>query len=226
VTRFANTLGFAALLMLAAPARAQTVAVLPFENGGSYGQDKEDFDALRQSIAALIASEIGRRSSAQVVQRAAVVSAMRQHGFATTERFDAASAAELGKLTGAGILIAGTFIDLYGDFRIDARIVDVETGRVLKLVRSDPKLSDRSQMFRIIESVAARIVEGAGLAANGAPARTTAVSTEAVTLFGKGLMYEDAGDRSQATTYFQRATAASAGFTEAEAGLRRVGGSG
>ena len=35
------------------------IAVLPFENGGSYGKDKEDFDALRKGIAATLIYELG-----------------------------------------------------------------------------------------------------------------------------------------------------------------------
>ena len=55
--------------------------------------------------------------------------------------------------------MAGTFIDLYGDVRLDARLVDVGDGNVSKVVRSDPKLTDRRQLFRIIQSVAERVVE-------------------------------------------------------------------
>jgi len=33
------------------------IAVLPFNNGGSYGQGKEDFDALERGIAGMMISE-------------------------------------------------------------------------------------------------------------------------------------------------------------------------
>ena len=54
-----------ALLSLAAGgvgAQARTpdarpgIAVLPFDNGGSYGQDKENFDALQKGIAGMLIS--------------------------------------------------------------------------------------------------------------------------------------------------------------------------
>ena len=47
---------------LATPAGAQDtrpgIAVLPFDNGGSYGQDKENFEALQLGIPAMLISEL------------------------------------------------------------------------------------------------------------------------------------------------------------------------
>ena len=62
-----------ALAALAIPLAAQDsrpgIAVLPFENGGSYGKDKEDFDALRKGIAATLIYELARNPGARLVER-------------------------------------------------------------------------------------------------------------------------------------------------------------
>ena len=60
-----------ALLMLAGGSLAAQdsragIAVLPFENGGSYGKDKEDFDALRKGIAGTLIFELSRNPAARV----------------------------------------------------------------------------------------------------------------------------------------------------------------
>jgi hypothetical protein len=49
-------------MLLGAQQRGQDtrpgIAVFPFTNGGSYGQGKEDFDALERGIAGMMISEL------------------------------------------------------------------------------------------------------------------------------------------------------------------------
>src|SRR5436309_3517660 len=45
------------------------IAVLPFDNSGSYGQDKENFDALQKGIAGMLISELAANPAARVVER-------------------------------------------------------------------------------------------------------------------------------------------------------------
>lgn len=202
------------------------VAVLPFENGGSYGRDKEDFDALRRGIAAMVLSELARNPAMRLVEREQIQKLLDEQGLAAAERVDARTAARIGKLVGARYMVAGTFIDLYGDFRVDARIIDVETGEILKVVRSDPKLSDRKQMFRIIQSVADRITEGTSLPALPAAAaqasRARDVPTEALGLYSRALLYQDRGDSKKAAEFYSAAIKAFPQYTEAQEGLKRL----
>src|SRR5438105_8504718 len=46
-----------------------SIAVLPFDNSGSYGQDKENFDALQKGIAGMLISELAANPAARVVER-------------------------------------------------------------------------------------------------------------------------------------------------------------
>src|SRR5256884_9570136 len=45
------------------------IAVLPFDNSGSYGQDKENFDALQKGIAGMLISELAANPPAPGVER-------------------------------------------------------------------------------------------------------------------------------------------------------------
>ena len=68
----------AAGIMLAGPLRAQAraVAILPFENTGSYGQDKEVFDALELGLPATLGSTLSAEPGLRVLDRGAVQDAM------------------------------------------------------------------------------------------------------------------------------------------------------
>lgn len=219
-----------ALAALALPLAGQDsrpgIAVLPFENGGSYGKDKEDFEALRKGIAATLIYELARNPGARLVEREQTQRLLDEQGLGVAERVDAATAAKVGKLVGARYMITGSFIDLYGDFRVDARIIDVETGEIMKVVRSDPRLHDRRDMFRMIESVARAIMTDTKLPPlpAGAAQRGT-VPTEALAHFSRALLYEDRGDKPKAIEYYQKALAVFPNYAEAGEGLRKARGS-
>ena len=121
--------------------------------------------------------------------------------------------------------ITGSFADFYGKFRITTRVVDAETGQILKVVSNDdPKLQDRAQLGAIVQQVADRIVAAAGLAPYPADvaAKRRAVPTEALTEFSRGLMYEGRGDRAKAAEAYQRALTAAPDWADPRDGLQRV----
>lgn len=208
-----------------AQAGAPGVAVLPFENGGSYGRDREDLEALRRGIAGMLISELAARPGIRLVDRGETQRVLDEQNLAASGRVDAATAARVGKLVGARYLIAGTYIDLYGDFRLDARIIDVETGEILKVVRSDPQYRDRKDLYRIIQSVAERIATEARFPAVGAEAAARApreVPTDALAFYSRALYHEDRGESAKAIEYYERALAEFPGYTEASEGLRKL----
>lgn len=196
------------------------VAVLPFENGGSYGKDKEEFDALRKGLAAMLVSELGANPGLRSVDRFETQRILDQQGLAVAERVDRETATRVGKLAGADYVVTGSFIDLYGDFRIDARLIAVETGEIVKAVRNDPGLHDRRDMYRMVLSVLERL-SGSPLPAGTTP-RTRQVSTEALSHFSRALLYQDHGDRAKAMESYQKALEANPDFPEASEGLRRL----
>jgi len=224
------TLLFLALLAWAPAADAQDtrpgIAVLPFENGGSYGQDKENFDALERGIAGMLISELSRNPAARLVDRENVQRLLDEQNLGADGRVDAATAAKIGKLVGARYMIMGGFVDLYGRFRVDARIVDTETSEVIKVVRSDPKLEKRETIFQLLQSLSESLMAETKLPALSTEARGAArsrsVPTEALTLYSRALLYQDRGDNTRAADYYRRALEVFPQYAEAQQGLQKV----
>jgi TolB-like protein len=217
-----------ALAQQATPDTRPGMAVLPFENGGSFGRDKEDFDALRGGIAAVLIDELAQNPAVRVVDRAVINNLISEQNLARDGRVDAATAARVGKLVGAKYMVTGSFIDAYGDFRVTARIIDVETGEIIKVVSNDESMRDRRQMFKIFQNVATKLMTGVNLPALPRQVAQAAehrnVPTDALTFYSRALLYEDRGDKPKAAEYYRRATDAFPGYAQAEEGLRRVGG--
>lgn len=204
------------------------MAVLPFENGGSFGRDREDFDALRGGIAAVLIEELAQNPAVRVVDRAVTNQIISEQNLARDGRVDAGTAARIGKLVGARYMVTGSFIDAYGDFRVTARIIDVETSEIVKVVSNDESMRDRRQMYRIFQNVANKLMAGINLPALPRQVAQAAerrnVPTDALTFYSRALLYEDRGDKPKAADYYRRATDAFPGYAAAQEGLRRTSG--
>ncbi|HUL69053.1 MAG TPA: CsgG/HfaB family protein [Gemmatimonadales bacterium] len=219
-----------ALTTLASSAAAQDtrpgIAVLPFENGGSYGQDKENFEALQKGIPAMLLSELSKNPAARLVDRSQTQEILKEQDLGKDGRVDANTAAKVGKIVGARYVIMGSFIDFYGKFRVDARIVNVETSEIMKVVTNDPSLQKREDLFKIIQSVSDKIMADTKLpplptdVAKAAKSRV--VPTEALTYYSRALLYQDRGDNAKAAEYYKRAISVFPDYAEAQEGLKKV----
>jgi TolB-like protein len=201
------------------------IAVLPFSNGGSYGQGKEDFEALERGIAGMMISELSQNPAARVVERQEIQRLVDEQNLGAQGRVDPQTAAKLGKLVGARYMVMGTFVDFYGDFRVDVRLINTETGEVVK---TESERMQRDHMFDIIRNIAARLMKDANLPAlqrqGGASDQRMGrqVPTEALTYYSRALLYSDHGQKDKAVEMFNRALAIFPGYAEAEEGLQRV----
>jgi TolB-like protein len=214
-------------VLAAAPAAGQArpvvIAVLPFEDRGSYGQDKEVFRALALGIPATLVSELNGHRELRLVNRNQVAQALQRENLGPNARVDAATAARIGKETGARYAVTGNFADFYGKFRLDARIVDTESGQIVKVVSNDdPKLQDRADLYRIIQIVAHRVLATATNNPSGSNAEAENIPTEALSQYSLGLLYENQGDKAKASEHYQRALTAYPGYRDAREGVQRL----
>src|SRR5262245_47332734 len=101
----------AALAGLSSSLQAQDtrpgIAVLSFTNGGSYGKDKEDFQALEKGLAGMLIYELAQNPAARLVEREAIQKILDEQGLAKEGAVDAATAAKIGKLVGARYMVLG-----------------------------------------------------------------------------------------------------------------------
>ncbi len=204
------------------------IAVLPFTNGGSYGKDKEDFAALEKGLAGMLISELAQNPAARMVDRDKIQSLLDEQNLGKDGRVDDATAAKVGKLVGARYMVMGNFVDLYGRFRVDARLVDVETGEILKVVTSDPKLEKREEMFRMLQSLAEKLMAETKLpplsSQQASAVKARNVPTEALSYYSRALMYQDRGEKEKAAEFFSKALDVFPNYSEAKEGLQKVNG--
>ena len=229
--RFRSILPVLAAAVLVAPltARAQDsrpgIAVMPFNNGGSYGQDSEDFEALQVGLQQMLITEFAANPALRVVDRSALNDLLAEQDLDASGRVDDATAARIGNLVGAKFMVFGGFIDFYGDMRMDIRVTDVETGVI---VRTDQIRDNREELFRMVGRLAIQLTEGLELpslpeAIREARAERVAPPTTAVQFYSRALLYQDRGDSERAAQLFSRALDEFPDYTEAAEGLEQLG---
>ena len=199
------------------------IAVLPFENGGSYGQDKENFDALQVGLQQMLITEFAQNPKLRIVERGRIRDLLAEQDLGAGGRVDANTAAKLGKIVGARYVVLGGFIDFYGDFRMDARIVNVETTELLKVVKVQDK---RDKLYALVVNLAGSVTRDVNLPALPRQAmeqrESRPVPTEALQLYSRALLYADRGDATRAAELFNRAIEVFPEYTEAQEGLRQL----
>ncbi len=192
------------------------VAVMPFEDGGSYGQDAEDFEALTVGMQQLLLTEFAINDALRVVERGRINDLLAEMELGASGTVDAGTAAQVGKLVGARYMVFGSFIDWYGDFRVNARIVNVETGEIVKVERGREK---RENLFPMVVDLANNITEQAF---EGRRDRSENIPQEALRLYSKALLYQDRGDTERAVELFSQVTRDFPEYTEAQEALRQL----
>lgn len=215
----------ALLALLAVPMSAQDtrpgIAVMPFDNGGSFGRDAEDFDAMRVGLQAMITTELARNPGARVIDRSALKAILEEQDLGASGRVDPATAARVGRLVGARYMVLGSFIDFYGDVRIDTRIVDVETSEVVK---AEAVRDERSNLFDIVTEAADKIMADVELPPLPTSARQSrqAPPDDALNYYMRGLLAADLGNNDKARELFSQALDVFPEYTEASEELRQL----
>jgi TolB-like protein len=174
------------------------VAVWPFSNGGSFGSDPWDYEALGIGLQQMLITELSLNSGLRLVERSRIREIIDELELGQSGYVDPETTANVGKLVQARYMIVGSFIDANGTIRLDARIDDVETGEIL--VETAAKVQgDREKLLDMVVDLGVKIVDAAHLPP--LPAQVVEerealdYPAEAIQLYSRALRREERGDR-------------------------------
>lgn len=230
---------FAVLLasvLLVPDAFAGAVAVLYFENQGNPG-----LEPLKVGLAQMLITDLQATPGVDVVERARLQALLDELKLGHDGVTDPATAAKVGKLVGAEYLVLGSYFELMGTLRIDARVVHVETGRIVHAAGSHAPTSNFLSMEKeLATSIGASLAGPSASRGTSAPphadlrASSPAISTtpttssptarpiEAAVAYSEGLMHLDQKDLPRARESFERAVATDPQLEAARAELARL----
>src|SRR5690606_33157071 len=205
--------------------RRPGIAVLPFENGGVIGPDKEDFEPLTVGIQQMLLTELAQNPAVRIVERRILRDLIAEQDLGASGRVDPQTAARIGRLVGARYVVKGVFMDVMGTFRLDGHIVDVETSEIIK---TEEVRDRREKLYDLLVELAHRIMVGVNLPELPAPVREARrereIPPEALALYSRAQVYEDAGRTDRAIELYRRITQEFPQMTEAREALQQLTG--
>lgn len=114
-----------------ASSRGSRIAILPFEALSSNDSDTTGYE---EGIVRILEKPLKASSHLDIVERADIDKAIGELKLTRDRMFNQSTASRIGRLVGAQRLVLGSYFRIGRKLRIDARIVDTETGRILSSV--------------------------------------------------------------------------------------------
>src|SRR5262249_47794865 len=106
------------------------------------GKDQA-LEPLGKGLAEMLISDLaGATDGVKIVERARLEEVLAEQKLGRSGKVDTRTAARIGKLLGARYLVLGSYFDAMGTFRADPRLVDVETGEIVKALGATGKPDD------------------------------------------------------------------------------------
>jgi TolB-like protein len=177
-----------------------TVAILYFDYTGK----TVELEVLRKGLAQMLISDLSGGNAIRVVERERLEDLLTEQKLQGSAKIDPQSAVKLGKLLGARYLVLGGYFDLQGVLRVDERIVEVETGRVLKSFGTNGKPGDFLSVEQKLASDLGDWFTANLPAPSDAPARKqpprppAALKTRTAVKYAEALSLLDSGDKDKA----------------------------
>jgi TolB-like protein len=134
----------------------KTVAVLNFDNNSG----RSDYQNVGKALAAMMITDLAAVPDLTLVERERMQEILTEQSMQHSALFDSTTAVKAGKLIGAQFIVTGAFIDAQPSIRIDTRVIDVQTGQIVKAAKVTGK---EDKFFELQQKLAHELVDGLGV---------------------------------------------------------------
>jgi tetratricopeptide (TPR) repeat protein len=170
---------------VAVPRLENAVAVTTFANITKEAGD----DWIGSGIAETVTADLKKVRGITVIGRERMFEVLKNMGSGQLNELDEAFAIELGRRTGASWILGGGYQRIGEMIRITARVIDVDTGGLLKTVKIDGKISE---IFELQDKIVYELSKGLNVQLGSGEIteieRKETFSVEAYEHFSRGMM--------------------------------------
>ncbi len=124
------------------------IAVVDFRNTGG----SENLNYLEKTIPENIITRMAKSGRTEIVERARLQDALKEMELGIAGIIDEQSAVELGRAVGANAILLGSFASIGQKIRINARLIEVSTSRIIKAEVVQGNVS--SEIFQLMDQLA------------------------------------------------------------------------
>lgn len=206
--------------MLVCPSEAdpeiQTIAVIEFDNF-SVGKYKEELGDLSKGLADFFEYDFSKISDLKVVERDKIDYILRELKLAEEGKLDGATAARVGKMLGAQLMVFGSITQLDSkNARMVARVVKVETSEIVMAADKEGKPDFIKMEKELVKEIAEKLDVKLSKETEAEIMESNTDNMDAAKLYGLGLKYLDKYDYTTAYDYFKKAYEKDDTFVEAK----------
>ncbi|MBN1350244.1 hypothetical protein JXJ21_12595 [candidate division KSB1 bacterium] len=183
----------------------QTIAILDFDNN-SIGDDKEKWEPMGKGIAQMLITDLSKATRLKVIERERIQFIMDEIELEKNKVFDQKTAVRIGKLLGVHSMLFGGIAKIGDLMRLDARLIKVETGELIKA----EEITDNAKKFIEMEKkLALKITKDLDVILSKTEVKEIKKvenkSLEAILSYSEGLSFLDKEEYKKAHAKFQEA---------------------
>jgi len=127
------------------------IAIVDFKNTGA----DSSLDYLTGTIPESISTSMAKSGRLEIVERSRLEAALNEMQMSEVGIVDESQAAELGRAVGANAILVGSYVSIGTIIRINSRLIDVQTSRVLKAEMVQGTVG--TEIFDMMDEMAASI---------------------------------------------------------------------
>jgi TolB-like protein len=197
----------------------KTIAILYFDNGSN----NEELNPLKKGLADMLISDLSNLSMLRVVEREKLQQVINELNLSNQETFDDKTRQKIGQLLGAETILFGSYFEMIGQFRMDARIVNTETGEIVKSegvsgITTDFMKLEKQLVWKIARGLDIRFTEKE----KSLIMVSEDISYEAALAFSDGLELFDQGNTIDALERFKTAVKLAPNFNQANVMIANI----
>jgi TolB-like protein len=176
-----------------------TLVILPFENNSV--TDTQRFEPLSKGLSAMLITDLSNsKTRLKVVEREKIQAILKEIALGQSGAVDESTAIEAGRILGARAIAIGSFMVIEKKVRIDTRIIDIETSKVMM---ADSIMGGSDDFINLEQELAQKIAESFEVDLDTKNI-TSKGSISAALYFSKGLEALDRGDHAEADRQFRK----------------------
>lgn len=129
--------------------RKIVIAIVDFQNTSA----DNALDYLEKTIPESISTSMAKGGRLEIVERSRLEAALNEMEMSELGIVDESQAVEIGRAVGANAILVGSFVSIGGTLRINARLIDVQTSRIINAENVQGRVG--AEIFDLMDQMAA-----------------------------------------------------------------------
>tara|TARA_B100000287_G_scaffold402753_1_gene423953 strand:+ start:961 stop:3060 length:2100 start_codon:yes stop_codon:yes gene_type:complete len=192
----------------------KTIAISYFDNTSGI----EKYNPLSKGLADMLITDLSNIESIQIVEREKLESLLKEIELGDSKFIDPNTAQSLGKGLGADYILTGAFLSIDPMMRIDSRIMEVSTG---KIIGGEEVTGPGNDFFSLEKKLASLLIERLELDINFEE-NTSEIDLDAVLDYSEAIDLDDKGLKEEASKRLKKIASEFPDFKDASSKLEEI----